>query len=208
MRQHIDDKNNELGPFAILIHLGLLAFGLTALLTGLLAGDYKRMMHPGFTVHSWLGMGLAAFACLRLITGIAGPRSVRFLGWIPFTMARIKLAIEDIEGLLKFRLPDRATHQGVAGVVEAFGLAVFFFMAATGAYLYFSLEPGQKPLGFVHDVKELHETGMVLILMFLSIHGGAVIMHALHGNHIWRKMVFISDTSHDPIVVAEPDETD
>ena len=194
MSQHIDDKNYTLGPFAILIHLGLLAFGITAALTGLLAEDYKKVEHQGFTIHSWLGMGLAAFASLRLITGIVGPRSVRFLRWMPFTAGRIKLAVKDILGLLKFRMPDRKTHQGLAGVVQTFGLAVFFLMAATGTYLYFFLEPGQKARGFVHDVKELHEIGLVLIPIFLSLHVGAVIMHALRGNHLWKKIFFISDT--------------
>jgi cytochrome b len=194
MAQHIEDKNNVLGPFAILIHLGLLAFGITAWLTGFLADDYKRMAHPGFSVHSWLGLGLAAFAGLRLLTGIIGPRSVQFLRWMPFTPMRIKLVLEDIAGLLKFRMPDRATHQGLSGLVQTFGLLVFFFMAATGAYLYFFLEPGQKAHGFIHDAKELHEIGVPLVPAFLSLHAGAVIMHALRGNHIWRKIFFISDT--------------
>jgi len=74
---------------------------------------------------------------------------------------------------------------------------VFFFMAATGAYLYFFLEPGQKARGFAHDIKELHEIGTVLIPTFLSLHVGAVIMHALLGKHIWRKIFFISDTIKD-----------
>ena len=73
MSKQIDDKKSERGPVAILIHLGLLVFGLTAWLTGLMADDYKRMTHRGFTVHSWLGIGLAAFAGLRLITGIIAP---------------------------------------------------------------------------------------------------------------------------------------
>ena len=194
MANNIDDKNSKLGPFALLIHLGLLAFGLTAWLTGFLADDYKRIVHPGLTVHSWLGMGLATFAGLRLITGIIGPRSVRFLRWMPFTPARIKLVMEDIAGLLKFRMPDRPTHQGLAGLVQTFGLLAFFFMATTGAYLYFFLEPGQKAHGFLHDIKELHELGVALVPAFLSLHVGAVIMHALRGNHIWRKIFFISDT--------------
>ena len=94
-QQNETHDNTALGPWSILIHLGLLVFGITASLTGLLAGDYKRMAHPGFTIHSWFGMGLAIFAGLRLVTGIIGPRSVRFLSWLPFTPARLRLVAED-----------------------------------------------------------------------------------------------------------------
>lgn len=193
MPQRIDGRNNTLGPFAILLHLGLLFFGISAALTGLLAGDYKKVEHLGFTIHTWLGLGLAAFVGLRLITGLIGPRSVRFASWMPFTADRLKLIVEDVTGLLRFRMPDRPTHQGLAGVVQTFGLAVFFLMAGTGAYLYFFLAPGQKAHGFVHDVKELHEAVTVLIPVFLSMHAGAVLMHALRGNHLWKKIFFISD---------------
>ncbi len=194
MTNSIDDKSSSLGPFAILVHLGLLLFGLSAALTGLLAEDYKKIEHLGFTIHSWLGMGLAGLVGLRMATGIIGPRSVRFARWMPFTVSRMRLVFEDVAGLLKFRMPERPTHQGLAGLVQTFGLAVFLLMAATGAYLYFFLEPGHKAHGFVHDVKELHEAGVVLIPAFLSLHGGAVLMHALRGNHIWKKIFFISDT--------------
>ena len=192
--QNNSSKNDELGPFAIFIHLGLLMFGLSAAATGLLADDYKHIKHPGFTIHRWLGIGLAFFAGLRLITGVIGPRSVRFIRWMPFTQARIKLVIEDIRGLFAFRMPDRPAHQGLAGLVQTFGLIVFFFMAATGTYLYFFLQPGQKAYSLLHDVKELHEAGLFLIPVFLSMHAGAVLLHALRGNHIWRKIFFISDT--------------
>jgi Ni/Fe-hydrogenase 1 B-type cytochrome subunit len=204
----IVDTDNELGPSAILIHLGLLIFGLSAGLTGLLADDYKKIEHLGFTVHSWLGIGLAFFAGLRFLTGIAGPRSLRFTRWLPITAARLKLAAEDLAGLLKFRMPERPTHQGLAGVVETFGLAVFFLLAATGVYLYLFLEPGRKALGLVHDVKELHEIGAVLIPAFLSMHAGAVILHALQGKHLWRKMFFISDRMEQDAQQTEalPDE--
>lgn len=192
--QNHDHDDGTLNPTAILIHLGLMLFGLSAAGTGLFADDYKRVEHTGFLIHSYAGIGLAVFAFLRLITGFLGPRSVRFTQWMPVTPKRIGLVIEDIRGLLKRRLPDRPTHQGLAGVVQTFGLAVFFLMAATGIYLYFTLEPGRKSAGFTHDVKELHELCAVLIPAFLSFHVGAVIMHAFHGKHIWKKIFFISDT--------------
>ena len=196
-------SRNTLGSFAIFIHLGLLFFGLTAALTGLLAEDYKKAVHLGFTVHSWLGIGLTAFVGLRLITGIMGPRSVRFLTWIPVTPDRLKLVGEDLHGLLSMRMPERALHEGLAGMVQTFGLAVFFLMAATGTFLYFFLDPGQKAQGFVHDVKELHEIGLVLIPVFVSLHAGAVLLHALRGRHLWKKMFFISDTIEERTAYVE-----
>src|SRR5512142_1702961 len=196
-------SQNTLGPFAIFIHLGLLFFGLTAALTGLLAEDYKKAAHLGFTVHSWLGMGLTAFVGLRLITGIVGPRSVRFFTWIPFTRERLKLVGEDLHGLHSMRMPERKLHEGLAGMVQSFGLAVFFLMAATGTFLYFFLEPGQKAQGFVHDVKELHEIGLVLIPVFVLLHAGAVILHALRGRHLWKKMFSISDTIEEHTAYSE-----
>jgi cytochrome b len=193
MEQHRTDRDGTLGPFAITVHLGLAVFGIAAALTGLLADDYKHAEHLGFTVHSWFGMGLAVFAGIRLIAGIIGPPGLRFARWMPFTPDRFRAVIEDVAGLMRFRMPERPTHQGLAGAVQSFGLAVFFLMAATGVYLFFFLEPGWKARGLVHAVKELHEVGEVLIPLFLSLHGGAVIMHALRGNHLWKKMLFLSD---------------
>ncbi len=189
----LNDKT-KLGPVAILIHLGLLIFGVAAGVTGLLAEDYKKAEPIGFTIHSWLGMGLAVFAGIRLLTGIIGPRSVRFTQWMPFTVSRMKRVVEDMAGLARFRMPERPTHEGLAGLVQTFGLTVFFLMASTGTYLYFFLEPGRKAVGFVHDVKELHEIGLFLIPVFLGMHAGAVLLHALRGNHVWRKIFFLSDT--------------
>ncbi len=61
--------------------------------------------------------------------------------------------------------------------------------------MFFSLEPGQKATGLLHSVKELHEVGGLLIPLFLSMHGGAVLLHALRGRHLWRKMVFVREAS-------------
>ena len=187
------ERTNELGPGAILIHLGLLLFGITAWLTGDLADDYKKAVHSGFTVHSLIGIAAAGFAGLRLLTGLFGPRIVRFSQWMPFTPGRIRLALEDVAGLVRFRLPERPTHQGLAGVVQTFGLFVFLLMAVTGGVLFFGLEPGQKAHGVLHDVKEVHEIGVALVPAFLLMHVGAVVMHALRGKHLWKKILFIND---------------
>ncbi len=172
------------------IHLGLAVFGMLALLTGLWAGDYKRMHHLGFSIHKWLGLTLAFFMAWRLWHGFFGPPEARFSQWVPFTPQRLKPALEDLVNLLRFKLPDRPARQGLAGVVQTFGLAVFAYMAATGSLMALFLTPGGKARGLVHALKEMHELGLWLIVGFLAIHGGAVLLHAATGDHRWRRTFF------------------
>jgi len=182
-----------LGAFVILVHLGLLIAGMTAWLSGDMADDYKRLAHSGFTLHSWVGMGAAFFIFLRLVWGVFGPQNVRFTRWVPFTRERLALVGEDIRGLLRFQMPERPTHEGLSGLVQTFGLLIFLFMALSGGFLFFSLEPGQKATGLAHAVKELHEAGELLVPLFLFTHVGAVTLHALAGRHLWRRMILLKE---------------
>ncbi len=60
------------------IHLGLMAFGILALVTGFFAGDYKHQHHLGFSFHKWFGIGLASFLALYLWHGFSGPQGRDF----------------------------------------------------------------------------------------------------------------------------------
>lgn len=204
MENNNNMRNGSLGMPAITIHLGLVILGITAWLTGELAGDYKRIEHTGFTIHKWLGMGLCFFVLLRILLGIFGPGNVRFTKWMPYTKERLLLVLEDISGLLKFCLPERQTHQGLAGVVQTFGVGVFLWMSLTGSLMFLYLEPGQKAKGMIHLIKEIHEIGELLIPVFLSLHIGAVILHALSGRHLWKKMFFIREKTKI-VDVTNPD---
>jgi cytochrome b len=186
-------EERAIGTTTILVHLGLAVCGIAALLTGLLADDYKRAEHLGFTVHSWIGLAGAFFVLLRAALGIVGPAELRFGNWVPCTRERLSRVKEDIIGLASFRLPHRPPHVGVAGLVETFGLLSFLLTALSGIFLFFALEPGQKSHGLVHAVKECHEAGLSLILIFLSMHAGAVVLHALTGRHLWRRMLFLNE---------------
>ena len=186
-------RQNDLDIFTRIIHLGLVIFGLLAWGTGEWADDYKKLKHIGFYVHSWIGMGVSFFVSLRLISGIIGPRKARFAQWVPYTRDRLQFVWEDIMGLIRLRLPERQPRQGLASVVETFGLLVFSVMALTGSLLFFYLEPGIKARGTIHFIKEIHEVGEVLLPLFFTVHGGAVILHAFMGRHYWRKMVFLKE---------------
>lgn len=188
-----EEIREELDGITIFLHAGLMVFGVLAWLTGEWAGDYKKLHHWGFSLHKHLGLGVAFFLILRIAYGLVGPDTARFSRWVPYTRDRLKLVWEDLCTLARLRLPDRPTHQGLAGLVETFGLAVFTWMAATGTYMYYFLRPGQKAGGAVRLIKELHEAGELLIPIFLGIHVGAVLLHALAGDHRWRKMLFLKN---------------
>jgi cytochrome b len=185
------DERHDLDRITRGIHLGLAAFGLLAWLSGLFADDYKRLHHLGFSIHKWLGLSLSFFVACRVGYGFCGPREARFSHWVPYTPERLKMVWEDGLNLLRLKLPERPSHQGLAGLVQTYGLAVFAWMALTGTLMALFLTPGRKAGGFVHALKEIHETGLWLIGGFLVIHGGAVLLHALTGDHRWRKTFFL-----------------
>ncbi len=185
------DTSEGLDSFTIFLHFGLMVFGVLAWLTGEWAGDYKQMRHLGFTVHKMLGLGTVLFVSARLFHGFRGPAPARFATWVPYTAERLRLVAEDIHTLLTLKLPDRPSRLGLAGLWEALGLAVFTWMAATGASMFLFLTPGQKTRGFLHLLKELHEFGEMLVPIFLVVHVAAVILHGLAGDHRWRKMFFL-----------------
>jgi cytochrome b len=184
-----------LDGFTVFIHLGLMVFGILALMTGFLAEDYKYQQRLGFSFHKWFGLGLAVFVALRLWHGLAGPQGARFREWVPYTRERLLFIAEDIATLLKFKLPERPPRLGLSGLVQTFGLAAFAWMGATGALMFSLMTPGKKARGFLHLVKEMHEAGWWLALAFLCIHGGAVILHALTGQDLWRPMFFLQRRS-------------
>ena len=109
-------KSEKLDSFTVFLHFGLMLFGVLAWLTGDWAGDYKKVKHLGFMVHKMLGMGAVLFVAARLYHGFCGPDSARFANWVPYTAARLKIVLEDLRNLLSLKLPERAPHQGLAGL--------------------------------------------------------------------------------------------
>lgn len=183
----IDKSRYDL--FTRIIHLGLMLLGIAAWLTGELAEDYDEGTDWGFTVHSWVGMGVAVFILLRLIYGVVGPDTVRFTCWVPCTRTRLVRVWEDLLTLLRFSLPDRPPHVGLSGLVQMFGLLLFFWMAFTGSILFFFIEPGNEAGGILHQMEEFHEVGEELIPVYLLVHVGAVVIHSFV-DHSFVKRIF------------------
>ena len=178
------------------IHVGIMVFALAAYFTGDGAGDYKRVDYSGYTLHQWLGMGISLFILLRVIYGLVGSKAARFLNWVPYTHKRLSLAREGLISVFLYRRPTRPAHHGIAGAINALGLLIFSWMAVTGSFMFFFLDPGRRAGGLMHFIKEIHEVGETLVPVYLVIHIGAVIIHALYGRDIWRKMLFMKKLSY------------
>ncbi|PKG85661.1 cytochrome B [Colwellia sp. 75C3] len=170
--------------YAKLIHLGMAFFGVFAFLTSEFAED--GITSNGYLLHSYLGLSLAGIMLIRVAMGFTHSPALSFKAWSPFSKQQRQYAIEDFRSLLTLKIPKRGRHEGLAGFTQAFGLLIFIWMSVTGTALFMlGSESGSNIFEYV---EELHEIGESLIPLFLALHVGAVILHALCGKPIWRKM--------------------
>ncbi|OGP71904.1 MAG: hypothetical protein A2Z73_05290 [Deltaproteobacteria bacterium RBG_13_60_28] len=188
----ISEEKDKLDFPTLALHAGITIFGLVAWMTGDWAGDYKRLSHPGFSLHRGLGICLALFILARLLYGVLGPEQVRWGRLIPLDFrAWLASVVEDLQSLLKLELPDRPRFWGLKGAVQLFGLLVFSWLALTGSLLFTFLEPGRKAHGLLHVIKEMHEIGGTLIPIFLALHLTGVLLDAIWGRKKWRRAFFL-----------------
>jgi cytochrome b len=138
-----------------------------------------------------VGISLSLFVFFRILYGVWGPANARFVNWVPYTKERLMLVLEDLLTLTKLKHPERASHQGLSGLVQAFGLLVFSWSALTGSLMYLYLQPGRNARGVMHLLKETHEVGEWLIPVFLALHLSGVLLDALFGRQKWRKTFFL-----------------
>ena len=169
---------------AKIIHMGLAVFGILAYLTAEGAEHSDRGV--GYQLHAYLGLTLVAFIILRVFRGYTGSDEMRFSGWSPFSKLQWTQTIEDVKNLLRLKIPDRGMHEGLAGLVQAFGLIIFAWMGATGTALYFINESMNGTLYEIFE--ETHEVGESLIPLFLILHVGAVITHTLASKPNWKRI--------------------
>ncbi len=176
--------------YAKLLHLGLVVFGITAWLTGELAEEGAGSL--GYLLHAYLGLSVGVIIVLRVLAGFRSGGALSFSGWSPLTRRQWSLALQDVRGLLQFKLPERESHQGLSGLVQVFGLSLFAWMSVTGTGLFFL---GDGPETDVFEMlEELHEVGEALIPLYLATHVGAVILHTLAGDPVWKRMFGLGKT--------------
>lgn len=184
----------KLDVFTRVLHLGLAVFGTWAWWIGEDAHDYHKPDHSGYMLHMYVGLTFTAFLAGRLIWGFIGPRELRFAAWFPWTRERFARVMEDLRTLMRFRLPEPETHQGLNAMVQSLGLTLFTWQGASGTLMAILIVPGEKTGGWLSVVREIHhEWGGVWIPTYLGLHVGAAALHALTGRQIWKKMIFLTD---------------
>ena len=167
-----------------IMHLCMVIFGIFAFLTGEFAED--GITSNGYLLHSYLGLSLASVILIRIVMGLTSSKVLSFKEWSPFSKYQWQSAIHDFRTLLTLKIPNRSRHEGLAGITQAFGLLIFFWMSVTGTTI-FMLKSGTES-NFIQYIEEIHEVGESLIPIYLVLHVGAVLLHALCGKPIWKKM--------------------
>lgn len=161
------------------IHLGLALFGITAYLTGELAEHSNSL---GYLLHAYLGLTLLFFLLGRFFYGFWGQHVYRFSNWFPYNKPYLATLKEDISEVARLKLPKRQDHRGIAGLVQAFGLVIFTWMAVTGTIMFVTNVTDDS------IISELHEVGEGLIPLFLVLHLGAVALHLISGQNILSRI--------------------
>lgn len=179
-----------------LLHLGLAVFGVWSWLDGLGwigagASDYDNPVYSGYIQHRWVGIVFTVFLLARILWGFVGPASVRFVDWVPWTPARLKVVVDDVRSLLRLRVPEHPTHVGLSGFVEALGLLAFLWLGLSGLLSAFTITPGIPVFGWLHVVKHWHQIGNVLVPAYLILHVGGTVAHSIVGKQVWKKMLFL-----------------
>lgn len=167
------------------LHWGLALFGIAAWLTGENADDGFNT--NGFLLHLYLGLAVLVFILTRFAAGLLSHGKMSFKGWTVFNPQQWRMAAQDIGQLIRFKLPHRKMHEGIAGLVQFAGLLLFLWMAASGTLIF--LLQNSAGSGVFEAVEEGHEVGEALIPLFLMLHVGAVIVHTIAGEHVWKSMV-------------------
>lgn len=111
----------------------------------------------------WVSTVFTAFLLAGMLCDVVGPASVDFVNWVQWVLERFKSVIEDLDTLLRVRVPSRPGHPGLAAPLPALGLLVFLWLGLGDLLLTFTIPPGTELSDWPQEIKELHEIGKILV---------------------------------------------
>jgi len=179
-----------------------IAFGITAQMFMTLV-----MVHPKpgreanvfFEIHEILGVALLGVLVAHWVWSLVrqgvAPIGHLFPWFSGKRLGALKAdAVNHVKHLTKMSLPETDTPSPLAGAVQGLGLLAATLLGVTGLIILIYAEPGQRMVGWLHDVKEVHEAFGPVMWTYLGIHVGAGILHQIVGQEgvasmfaFWRK---------------------
>jgi len=171
---------------------------LLATLHQLIGSNFVERPLPGedpdwpYALHVWTGVaGLVTIALFWMWTLLRGANETpawRLVPW--FSSAARGALLDDVAALatrLKSLKPPSEDYPALASAVHGLGLAIFTFMAASGASWYFVFAGG--PVG--KYVIVLHKLAANVMWAYLIAHASvAVLHHAAGGDVVMRMFAF------------------
>jgi len=169
----------------------------------LLSQEFMKRPKPGriredmqvffFEMHEWIGMIALTLILLRVLWGFAGGAEGGWARLFPyFTSKGLKgLKKEICTGVpswFKGNFPAPGKEDYLAGMVHGLGLLLVLALGMSGAIMLYGMEESGKMLGFVHDMKELHEVLGEVLWIYIFGHVGMVILHRLFGHPMFQRI--------------------
>jgi len=145
-----------------------------------------------FEMHEWIGMIALTLILLRILWGFAGAEG----GWVrlfPYCTSKGLKGLKEeicteIPSWFKgnFPVPDKEAY--LAGAVHGLGLLLVLALGISGAIMLYGMEETGQMLGFVHDMKELHEVLGEILWIYIFGHVGMAVIHLLFGHPMFQRI--------------------
>lgn len=179
-----------------------IAFGITAQMFLTLV-----MVHPKpgreanvfFEIHEVLGVALLGVLVVHWLWSMvrqgAAPLGHLFPWFSGKRLGVLKAdLVNHVKHLAKLTLPESDSPSPLAGAIQGLGLLAATLLGTTGVVILIYAEPGQRMVGWLHDVKEVHEAIGPVMWSYLGVHVGAGILHQIVGQEsiasmftFWKK---------------------
>ncbi|MBF0190418.1 MAG: cytochrome b/b6 domain-containing protein [Magnetococcales bacterium] len=192
-----------------LLHL-CIAVGITGQQFNSLVMVYPKPGRAGdafYALHEMGGQVLLGLLLLHWIWSLARQRELPFVLLFPwFSPERYGAILADAQRYLNharvFRLPD-TTQQAMplASAIQGLGLLTATLLGISGVVMDLGMEKNGAMIGWVRDIKEIHEVLGSLMWLYLVVHATMGMLHQWSGHGSMRAMIRVWEKNPSPDLV-------
>jgi len=145
-----------------------------------------------FEMHEWVGMLLLVVIVARFAWAFIS-KEFSLARLYPYfnSQHRAKLWYEithEVPSWFKGEIHEPSSERFIASSVHGLGLLLVLLMGVSGAIMLYGMEETGQMLGFVHEMKELHEILGEVLWIYLFTHVGMALIHMLVGHKILSRI--------------------